>query len=381
MTHRLANILADGFWLPAVGSPSAERYHFLFHLILYITGFFFLVVVGLMLTFVVRYRRRAGQAYAKGITHNTPLEITWTAIPLIVVIAFFYLGFRGFMDLEQPPSNALVIDVEAGQWSFNFNYPNGSNSNNLYVPVGQPVVINLRSKDVLHSLYIPAFSVQKNAVPGRTTQLWFTATTVTPKDKPYTLFCTQYCGTSHSLMGSGNPDPAVASFCYALSRADYDAKMEELGNIFIDPSTKKPLPYREVGQKLYKQSGCASCHSVDGSDSTGPTYKGLYKSDVEYTTKDNHPGILRKSDSDAVWDQYLRESVLDPGAKIVKGRQNVMPPEAALFSGSPGKDKRLAAIIEYIKSLGPDYQEMPTPAAETAPATAVSSPAGAATTP
>lgn len=381
MTHGLlTNMLAQTFWLPSAGSESAETYHSVFNLILYVTGFFFLLVVVLMLYFVVRYRRRSPQEIpaADAPTHNTVLEIAWTGIPLVIVIFIFVLGFRGYMNLEQPPSNAEPITVMAQKWSFSFEYKNGAISNNLYVPVGQPVVLNLTSKDVLHSLYIPVFGVQKNLIPQRTTQLWFTAKTITPMDKPNVLFCTQYCGNAHSQMGSGGGEVGsdMASYCYVLSQADYDAKMAELNNLFVDPATKKNRPLREVGAKLFMTSGCASCHSLDGTENIGPTYKGLYKSVVEYTTSEGASGTLRVSDSDADWDAYLRESILQPGAKVVKGKQNVMGSFATQFSGSPAKDKKLEAINEFIKSLGPNYKPLPDPVPETttAPATAPAAP-------
>ncbi|MEI8195758.1 MAG: cytochrome c oxidase subunit II transmembrane domain-containing protein [Phycisphaerae bacterium] len=385
MTHWLLNnlnfsvntldLLAQSFWLPAAGSKAASNYHFIFNLILYVTSFFFLLVVGLMLLFVIKYRRRTvgGDKQQKVATHNTPLEITWTGIPLIIVIVFFFLGFKGFMDLDQPPSDAIVIDVTGSKWAFLFTYPNGAQSKDLYIPLNKSVVLNMTATDVLHSLYIPAFGVQKNLIPQQTTQMWFQATTLTTDDRPITLFCTQYCGQGHSQMGSGNPDITKASFCYVKTESDWKAKLDELGNIFVDSSTKKPLPLRVVGEKLYRNIGCASCHSTDGSEGQGPTYKGLYKCDVEYFTSEGQPGILRKTDSDKLWDDYLRESVVYAGKKIVKGRQNVMPPYESQFTGSAIKERKLEAIIEYIKSLGPDYKPLPDPTV--APGTPVATPA------
>jgi cytochrome c oxidase subunit II len=190
---------------------------------------------------------------------------------------------------------------------------------------------------VLHSLYIPAFRVQRNAVPGRTVDMWFQPTEL----GEYHIFCTQYCGNGHSLM---------TSEAVVLDETGYSAKLAELSNIFVDPATRKPYPLAQVGEKLYKTSGCAQCHSVDGSLGQGPTWQGLYKSDVKLSVPKDY--TLTAADTDAKWDAYLRESVLDPGAKIVLGYQNVMPSYAAQFSGTPYKDKKLTAIVAYIKSLG-----------------------------
>jgi cytochrome c oxidase subunit 2 len=353
-------ILAEGsFWLEPAASTSAEQHDAVFYAVLYVTAFFFLLVLGLMLAFVVLYRRRKGQPPAEHPpTENLPLELAWTAVPVGVVAVFFVLGFRAFMDFETPPSNADVIDVEARQWAYSFTYPNGAVSDRLYLVVNRPVILQLRSADVLHSLYIPAFRIQRNAVPGRTVEMWCEPTEI----GTYHVFCTQYCGDGHSLM---------TTEAVVLDEAGYSAKLAELANIFVDPATKKPLPYAQVGEKLYRTSGCAQCHSVDGSPGSGPTWLGLYKSNVAFSA--GPPGYtLSAVDDDATWDAYLRESVLDPGAKVVQGYQNVMPPGAAQFSGSPYKDKKLAALVEYVKSLdnhgpggGPKYyRPMPVPAAE-----------------
>ena len=255
-----------------------------------------------------------------------------------------------------------VVDVEASQWQFNFKYPNGAESNELYLLVDRPTVLKLVSKDVTHALYIPAFRVQRNAVPGQDTQIWFTPTVTTDKDPAtgeegfYHVFCTQYCGNGHAEMNTK---------AFVLNQADYDKKLAEAANIFVKPNTKppEPVPYVDVGKKLYTTMGCSQCHSFNGAKGTGPTWKGLYKSDVAFS-KSNEPGYaLEKSDDDKKWDDYLRESILHPEVKIVQDFQNVMPSQESAFSGSPYKEKKLQAIIEYIKSLGDpaDYKPMKTP--------------------
>ena len=155
------------FWLETPASTLAQNHDLVFYALLYVMAFFFFLVVTIMLAFVVLYRRRKGQLPDAGPTHNTPLEIFWTAIPLAIVIGFFVIGLRYYVDLESPPAGADVVDVEASQWQFNFKYPNGAESNELYLQVDRPVVLKLTSKDVTHALYIPAFRVQRNAVPGQ----------------------------------------------------------------------------------------------------------------------------------------------------------------------------------------------------------------------
>jgi cytochrome c oxidase subunit 2 len=357
----ISSLLAQrSFWLEPPASTSAQNHDLVFYALLYTMAFFFFLVVAIMLAFVVRYRRRKGQAYDDAPTHNTPLEVFWTVIPLGIVIAFFVVGLRYYVELEAPPAGAVVVDVEASQWQFNFKYPNGAESNELYLLVDRPVVLKLASKDVTHALYIPAFRVQRNAVPGQDTEIWFKPTVPTDKDPAtgeesfYHVFCTQYCGNGHAEMNTK---------AFVLNKEDYDKKLAEAANIFVDKTSKQPLPYAEVGKKLYATMGCSQCHSINGSQGQGPTWKGLYKSDVEFS-KSNVPGYtLKESDDDAKWDAYLRESILQPDVKIVQGFQNVMPPQESALSGSPYKEKKLATLVEYVKSLGNPkyYAPMKTP--------------------
>ena len=259
-----------------------------------------------------------------------------------------------------------MVDVEASQWQFNFKYPNGAESNELYLQVNRPVVLKLTSKDVTHALYIPAFRVQRNAVPGQNTEIWFKPTELTATDPAtgeedfYHVFCTQYCGNGHAEMNTK---------AFVLNKEDYDKKLAEAANIFVDKNTKQPLPYAEVGKKLYITMGCSQCHSINGAEGTGPTWKGLYKRDVEFMPKSRtcRGYTLKESDGDAKWDDYLRESILHPEAKIVQGFQNNMPSKESEFSGFAEQGEKLAAIIEYIKSVGdPKYLPVATKSPEPA---------------
>jgi cytochrome c oxidase subunit II len=358
------------YWLEPPASTGAVTHDLVFDVLLYTMTFFFFLVIGIMLFLVVLYRRRKGQHPEDGPTHNTPLEISWTLIPLVIVTGFFVIGLKYYVDIEVPPAGAEIVDVEARQWGFKFKYPNGGESEELYLQKDRPVLLRLTSVDVTHALYIPAFRVQRNAVPGQTTEIWFTPTLLSTKDPTtdqvpangeegyYNVFCTQYCGLNHADMHAK---------AFVLTEKDYKEKLAAAANIFVDKNTRQPLPYAKVGEKLYTMSGCAQCHSVDGAKGTGPTWKGLYKSDVEFTKAE--PGYtLSKTDNDAKWDAYLRESILHPEVKIVKGLdasgnlfENKMPPQESSFSGSPYNEKKLQAIIEYIKSLGEDYDPKKSP--------------------
>jgi cytochrome c oxidase subunit 2 len=363
MTTSVPALLAQrSFWLEPAASTSAQQHDVVFYAVLYTAAFFFVLVVVLMLSFIVLYRRRRPGEERGGPTHNTPLEIVWTGIPLIVVSVLFVLGFRGFLDIDTPPSHATVIDVESRQWAFSFTYPNGAVSERLVLQIDQPVVLQLHSADVLHSLYIPAFRIQRNAVPGRTTEMWFQPS----RAGTYHVFCTQYCGDGHSLM---------TTEAEVVDAAEYSAKLAQLSNIFADPATKQPLPYAQVGARLYKSSGCAQCHSIDGTVAQGPTWQGLFKRDQRFSVAPEGY-TLTAADDDAKWDEYLRESIVNPGAKVVQGYQNVMPSYASQFSGTPYKDKKLTALVEYIKSLDNHglggqpqyYRPLPLPATKEPPA-------------
>jgi cytochrome c oxidase subunit II len=341
-------ILADAHpMLPIPASNLAVDVDWAWTFILIVTTIFFFIVVGAMTIFVIKYRRRTPNDKTSEVTHNTPLEIAWTAIPLVILIGFFFIGFKGFLNYDTPLGNSIPVDVTARKWNFSFTYQNGATAPDLYVIKDVPFVMNLHSVDVLHGFYIPAFRTQRNLVPGRTTNVWFIATQYSPKEG-FPIFCTQYCGQDHSRM---------FTFVHVLDKQAYEEKMKELANPFKekDASGKSHyIPYVEIGKKLYQQSGCTSCHTVDGSKLIGPTWKGLWKSDVRFSAS-NVPGYtLSASDSDQKWEEYIHESILQPDAKIVEGFNNVMPSFASQFGGDPGsaKDEELRAIITYIKSIG-----------------------------
>jgi cytochrome c oxidase subunit 2 len=306
------------FWMPPRASTTAGAVDWLFNLILVISAFFFSLIIVLMLVFVIRYRRRPGMEQKKAASHSTPLEVTWTLIPVGIVVYLFYAGFTTFMDMKTPPRNSYEVRVVARQWSWLFQYPNGVETNELHVPVDRPVLLTMSSLDVIHSLYIPAFRVKMDIVPGRYTQTWFQA--VKPGD--YDLYCSAYCGTNHSGM---------ITHVVVHPPGEFES--------WLDETERKSnnLPPAQRGARLFVRKGCASCHTVDGTPKIGPTLKGVYGSMVRIAG-----GPPVKADDD-----YIRESILDPDAKIVEGFESV---RMSTFKGQL-KEHEINELIEYIKTL------------------------------
>ncbi|TVR03366.1 MAG: cytochrome c oxidase subunit II [Deltaproteobacteria bacterium] len=319
----LANANGATFWLPVQASTFAEVHDPLFYFIYWVCVVSFVVVVGVMAYFGVKYKRKQEGERTSGNRGNFALEVGWIAVPSVFLLIIFWWGFQGFVMYQTPPANTLNVRVTADTWSWSFRYPDGTVSSELIVPVDQPVRLTMTSESgsaqgaVIHSLFIPAFRLKRDVLPDRYTVLWFEAT----REGTYTLFCTEYCGTGHSEMNV--PVHVVPSDEFAERLAALD-------------SAPDGMTTAEWGQQLFAQQGCTACHSVDGSRLIGPTMQGLYGSTREFTD-----GSTRVAD-----ENYLRESILEPSALINVGYQNVMPSYAGRLT-----DGRLDAIIAYIESL------------------------------
>jgi cytochrome c oxidase subunit 2 len=316
-----AGLLPEGggpsFWMPPQVSTFAHSVDWLFDFILAISVFFFALIVVLMVVFVLRYRHREGQAAETSPTHNMALEVTWTAIPVVLVIVIFVFGFKGFLDMSTAPANAYEIHVEGQKWNWSFSYPNGYVDPNLHVPVDRPVRLVMSSQDVIHSLYVPAFRIKMDVVPGRYSKAWFEAT----EPGEYDLFCAEYCGTGHSDM---------LAHVVVHPAGEFETWLEKASN-FLD--TMSPV---EAGRKLFQVRGCQQCHSVDGSGKTGPSLLGVY----------GHEQLLTGGGSVVADENYIRESILEPQARVVAGFDPVMPTYQGRLS-----DDEIVAIIAYLKSL------------------------------
>ena len=292
-------------------SNSARHVDATFAVILAIEVFLLFAVTAAMIFFVIRYRKKKNPR-SENVEGGMLLEIAWTAIPTVLVLIMFYIGLKSFILIRKVPEGAMSVQVTARQWSWQFTYANGKQSSTLAVPLNRPVKLILRSQDVLHCLYIPAFRIKEDCVPGMETYLWFTA-----KEKgSYDIFCTEYCGLGHSDM---------LSKVVVTSAKEFDAW-------YAGEGEKGGL-----GLTVLESRGCLGCHSMDGSKKIGPTFKGLYGSQVTVVTR----GKERTVTSD---EEYLRRSILEPGADIVRGYQNIMP-------ALPVTKEELDAIIEYLETL------------------------------
>ena len=281
--------------------------------------FFFLLTQGALIYFAWRYRRKKTEEERETpyITGNSLLETLWVVIPSLLVLAIFFYGYVVFKEMRTPPPGATEIAVTGKQWLFEFRYPDGHlEVNEVRVPVGKPVKFVMTSADVIHSFFLPAFRVKEDMIPGRYTYLW-----VQPlKEGKYDIYCAEYCGTGHSVM---------RAVMVVMGVKEYD---EWLGK----GKEEEVKPLAERGEELLERSGCLACHSLDGTAKIGPTLKGLYGKKI----------VFADGTSTTADDNYIRESILDPNAGVVKGFQPVMP----TFKGVL-KDEDITAIIVYIKTL------------------------------
>ncbi|HEX9667636.1 MAG TPA: cytochrome c oxidase subunit II [Thermodesulfobacteriota bacterium] len=309
-------------WIPEVASDLATKVDGVLLFITVISVIFFLIVSILLIFFAVKYRRRREDEETPYITGNETLELIWTVIPSILLMVIFVYGFVVFRDMRNPPADATEINVTAKQWLWQFEYYNGKKTlNELYVQQNRPVKLVMRSEDVIHSFFVPDFRVKQDILGGRYTQLWFTPTKV----GTFQLFCAEYCGTGHSKM---------LGKVVVLSPEAYD--IWEKGAGVTEEIGVASLPDAERGEQIYKQSGCNACHSLDGSTGVGPSWKSLV----------GHKVAMQNGEEITADENYIRESILEPQAKIVKGYQPVMPSFKGILS-----DADISALISYMKTL------------------------------
>jgi cytochrome c oxidase subunit 2 len=287
--------------------------------IIAISFLFSLIVVPMVYSLVVFRRKKGETGDGEHIEGNTPLEIAWTVVPLLIVLAFAYMGAYSLGDTRRIDPNAMVVKVKAQQFVWTFEYPEyGIISKELHLPVNQQVLLKMESADVIHSFWVPEFRVKQDVVPGRVTEYRITPTLL----GDYKVRCAELCGSSHAYMES----PVIVD-----SQTDYDAWISAQAAIAAE-AAKTP---EGQGQLLTVRNGCIGCHSLDGAKMTGPTWFNLYGSDVK----------LEDGTTVVADDAFLAESILNPKAKEVAGfAPTVMPPYAL-------SETEIANIIAYLKTL------------------------------
>lgn len=306
-------------------SGIAEKVDNAFIYILFISVFLLALITFLMIYFVMKYSHKKNKE-AEDIEGSKALEIIWTIIPTALVMSMFYYGWTGFKIMRGVPKDGLKINVSAQMWFWRFSYENGIESDLLRVPKGKPIVLELTSRDVIHSLYIPALRIKEDAVAGMKTHLWFRA----DKEGEYDILCAEYCGQRHSYM---------LSKLIVLSEDKFNAWYEQASKGSKTSETKSKASKKDKGFELLKIKGCLTCHSIDGTPLVGPTFKGIYGRKEIVITSGKERTII-------VDDNYIKKSLTEPNADVVKGFQPIMPSQKDLL-----KDKDISEIIEYLKNL------------------------------
>lgn len=268
------------------------------------------LVTFLMIYFAFRYSRKRNPE-AEEVEGSLSLEIAWTVIPTILVMFMFYYGYEDFKLMRSAPEGAMEVKAIGRRWSWDFQYVGGKRSDELVLPKGVPVKLDITSLDVLHSLFIPAFRVKEDAVPGQDTMVWF----IPEAEGVYDLFCTEYCGVEHSGM---------ITKVRVISEEEFHEWIEE----GIEAS----------GQELLKSKGCLGCHSTDGTRKAGPSFMGLMGRQETVITDGSERQITVDED-------YIRRSIREPKADVVKGYPPIMP---ALDL----EEEEAGALIEFIRALG-----------------------------
>ena len=308
--------------IPEQASTVAGQVDALFLFLVAVTVFFAGLIFLLVVVFALKYRRRSDDERPKAIHGSLVLEGLWTVIPLAIALAIFVWGAYLYFVIARPPAAAMEVYVVGKQWMWKLQHPTGQREiNELHVPVNRPVRLTMTSEDVIHSFYVPAFRIKADVVPGKYTSAWFEAT----KTGEYHLFCAEYCGTSHAVMGGR---------IVVMEPTEYERWL-------TGGTGAESLP--AAGEALFARLACITCHKPDGTG-RGPSLVGKFGK----TEK------LASGETVAVDESYVRESVLNPQAKITAGYPPIMP----TFKGLVSEDQ-LLQLIAYIKSLKMDGQAKP----------------------
>jgi len=308
--------------IPEQASTVAGQVDALFLFLVAVTVFFSGLIFLLILVFVLKYRRRSEAERPKAIHGSLLLEAFWTVVPLGIALVIFVWGAYLYFVISRPPAAAMEVYVVGKQWMWKLQHPTGQREiNELHVPIHRPVKLTMTSEDVIHSFYVPAFRVKADVVPGKYTSVWFEAT----RTGEYHLFCAEYCGTSHAVMGGR---------IVVMEPAEYERWLS--GGV-----GEESLP--AAGEMLFTRLACNTCHKTDGTG-RGPSLVGKFGKSEKLTSGENV----------AVDESYVRESILNPQAKITAGYPPIMP----TFKGLVTEDQ-LLQLVAYIKTLKMDGQAKP----------------------
>ncbi len=305
----------------------------LFLLTLWFSVFFFVLLMGLMVYWVIKYRRRPGVPAEVSPAHNGPLEILWTVVPSSSMIIMFLLGFQGYMQKTVAPADAIQLQVEGQKWDWNIRYPGGEqsayftslgtkiNAVKIFVlPEDTPIQLKMTSKDVIHAFWIPDYRTKMDLYPNRYTTITFKTEKLNAGEayRDHWVFCAEYCGDLHSQM---------FGVLRVVSRENYDKILQDWNTGNLSPEAH--------GEVLFK-SNCVSCHSVDGSNNIGPTWKNLY----------GYERPISGGTSVVADDTYILESIWNPTKKIVAGYEGQNMTNFAHLT-----QEEVSAIIAYMKTL------------------------------
>jgi len=330
--YPFTDAVPDSYWMPAKASvKNADHVDWMFYAILGLSLFCFIAVTVSVLYLTWRYHHRPGHKMVHTKSHDNVLEVVWTVIPSIICVLIFIGGWKGYLNMTTAPGDALEVQVVGMKWNWSFTYTKGLDTvqrAELHVPVNRSVKLNMRSEDVLHSFYLPSMRVKQDVIPNRYSYLWFEA------DTPgvYRVYCAEYCGEGHSGMKTKVVVHERGGYKAWLD-AEYEKDQVDCREF---EGQERTDCYVSQGQKIYDSKGCKQCHSLDGSAGTGPTFQGMWGQNRSWT--DGTSGVIDEN--------YVRESVLDPMAKVRSGFNPVMP----TFKGKL-KDKDIDALINWMKAL------------------------------
>ena len=323
------------FTRPKAASAQAGPIDTLFQSHFIAMAILFALIMVIMLYAVVVFRRRPDDEEDGPHIHgNTGLEIAWTIIPTIIVVGFGIYGTIVLGNITSEQENEMVVSVIGEQWAWSFEYPEQDvKSNRLVLPIDQPILLELESKDVLHSFWVPEFRVKQDLVPGSIKPLRITPTEL----GSYRLGCAEICGAGHAGMLA---DVEV------VSQADFE-------QFLIDSSFRySDLTPEERGEQFYIERGCAGCHSIDGSSGVGPTWQGIY---LREELLDDGTTVIAD-------DEYIRSSILNPNAQIVSGfnaglmlqtyEQDFAALQAEILASEGAELDIIADLIAYMQTLG-----------------------------